>query len=257
MDPRNRFKPSLLKPVGGSNEGGGCRRSSSESDVTGPDVNPAYSIIPGGDLNPSNILSNNQGGSIPNLSGSNAGYTSTPSGLGISSRLRSRGTDKQGPDLEQMHQAIIAEFSDIKLQVMALQNVINSSTIIRQEEIERIYNSFTTRIDDLTNRCIIGRIDFKIHSEIIQLVPNIKRARKAHLNKIGILIDETRRNGVEEDEDNAFLEDDLFADPSIDRLSYPKASTRVKNRKSVTLPWTGFITKLIRMRNSLQKTSEF
>ena len=190
--------------------------------MTGPDVNPAYSIIPGGDLNPSNILSNNQGGSIPNLSGSNAGYTSTPSGLGISSRLRSRGTDKQGPDLERMHQAIIAEFSDIKLQVMAWQNIINRS----------IYNSFTTRIDDLTNRCIIGRIDFKIHSEIIQLVPIIKRARKAHLNKIGILIDETRRNGVEEDEDNAFLEDDLFADPSIDRLPLPEAPNKGEKQKT-------------------------
>ena len=66
-----------------------------------------------------------------------------------------------------MHQAIIAEFSDIKQQVLAWQNVINPPTVIRQEEIERIYNVFTTRIDDLTNRCIIGRIDFKIHSEII------------------------------------------------------------------------------------------
>ena len=200
--------------------------------MTGPDVNPAYSIIPGGDLNPSNILSNNQGGSIPNLSGSNAGYTSTPSGLAISSRLRSRGTVNQGPELERMHQAIIAEFSDIKQQVLAWQNIINRPTVIRQEEIERIYNVFTTRIDDLTNRCIIGRIDFKIHSEIIQLVPIIKRARKAHLNRIGILIDETRRNGVEEDEDNAFLEDDLFADPTIDRPPLPEAPSKGEKQKT-------------------------
>ena len=97
---------------------------------------------------------------------------------------------------------------------------------------------------------IIGRIDFKIHSEIIQLVPIIKRARKAHLNKIRILIDETRRNAVEEDKDNAFLEDDLFTDPSINRLPLPEAPN--KGEKQKTLPWTESTMKLIRMKNSLQ-----
>ena len=84
----------------------------------------------------------------------------------------------------------------------------------------------------MTNKCIIGRIDFKIHSEIIQLVPIIKRARKAHLNKIGVLVDESRRNAVEEDEDNAFLEDDLFADPSADRLSPPEAENKCEKQKT-------------------------
>ena len=52
----------------------------------------------------------------------------------------------------------------------------------------------------------------KIHTDIVQLVPIIKRARRAHLSKLGIQEDETRRNIQDEDEDNAFLEDDLFAD---------------------------------------------
>ena len=136
------------------------------------------------------------------------------------------------PELEWVHQAIITEFTDIKQQVLAWQNIISRPTIIRQEEIERVYNTFTNRIDDLTNRCIIGRIDFKTHSEIIQLVPIIKRARKAHLNKIGILIDETHRNVVEEDEDNAFIENDLFADPSINRPSSLETSNKVEKQKT-------------------------
>ena len=200
--------------------------------MTGPINNPAYNIAPGGDLNPPINITNTQGGKIPNLSGSNAGFTSTPSGLGIRSRLRSRGARERDPELERMHQSIISDFSEIKQQVLAWQNVINRPTIIKKEEIEQIYNTFTTRIDDLANRCIIVRVDFKIHTEIIQLVPIIKRARRAHLNQFGILVDETRRNLVEEDEDNAFLEDDLFAKPVPSEPPSPTESPKGEKQKS-------------------------
>ena len=86
------------------------------------------------------------------MSGSNTGFTSTRSGAGISSRLRSRGATEQGQELERMHHLKISDFSDIKQQVLAWQNIINHPTIIRKEEIERVYNIFTISIDDLTNR---------------------------------------------------------------------------------------------------------
>ena len=72
----------------------------------------------------------------------------------------------------------------------------------------------------------------KIHTEIIQLVPIIKRARRAHLNKIGILVDETRRNLAEEDEDNAFLEDDLFAEPVPSEPPSPAESPKGEKQKA-------------------------
>ena len=104
--------------------------------MTGPINNPAYNIAPEGDLNPPINITNTQGGSIPNFSGSNGGFTSTPSGLGIRSRLRSRGARERDPELERMHQSVISDFSEIKQQVLAWQNMINRPTIIKKEEIE-------------------------------------------------------------------------------------------------------------------------
>ena len=46
------------------------------------------------------------------------------------------------------------------------------------------------------------------------------------------MIDETRQNAVEEDEDNAFLEDDLFADPSINRLLLHEAPNKGEKQKT-------------------------
>ena len=86
-----------------------------------------------------------------------------------------------------MHLSIISNFSNFKQQVLIWQNVINGPTIIR---IRRRLSEFIThsplglmiwQIDAL-----LARVDFKIHTEIVQLFTIIKGARRTPLNKIGI-----------------------------------------------------------------------
>ena len=153
---------------------------------------PIYNIAPGGNNIPANsTLTKTKGGSYPNFSCSDLGFTSTPSGPCISSRLRSRGQTIQPDPSSTLHQQILSEYINIKEQVVAWQNIINRPTVTNKDEIERIFSTLTTKIDNLANRCIMERIDFKVHTDIVQLVPIVKRARRAHLSKLGIQKDET------------------------------------------------------------------
>ena len=144
--------------------GGGRRKSLSESDMIDPSNIPTYNIAPGENNIPaSSTLIKTMGGSYPNLSGSNLGFNSTPSGPGISSRLRSKGQSSQSIPPNILHQQIVSKYIDIKEQVVEWQSIINCPTITNKGEIERILNTFTTKINKLAKRCILERIDSHWH----------------------------------------------------------------------------------------------
>ena len=48
-------------------------------------------------------------------------------------------------------------------------------------------------------------MDFKLHSDIVQLLPIVKRARQVHLRRCGLMDEMEYDETYDEDDDDAFL----------------------------------------------------
>ena len=184
-------------PKGGEpkQKGGNRRRSVSESEAIESTTSPTIPKGPTGDLSFSTSLKIFQGGSYPNLSSSGQGFISTPINEGANTRLGA----KRLP--EQVSDRTIEDYQALKLQIQQWMTLISGDHQTDKPDIERVAQTFITRINNLAQNCLIKKIDFKIYAEVLQLLPVVKKARRTHLRISGIQDDIDYEESQDEDDD--------------------------------------------------------
>ena len=188
-------------PKGGEpkQKGGNRRRSVSESEAIESTTSPTIPNGPNGDLSFSTSLKIFQGGSYPNLSSSGQGFISTPINEGANTRLGA----KRLP--ERVSDRTIEDYQALKLQIQQWMTLISGDHQTDKPDIERVAQTFITRINNLAQNCLIKKIDFKIYAEVLQLLPVVKKARRTHLRISGIQDDIDYEESQDEDDDEIFL----------------------------------------------------
>ena len=152
------------------------RRSLSESEAAELTTCPDTPNGPKGNLNFSSSLRLLQGGSShPNLSCSDQGFISTPISEGANTRLGARRVD------DNLHVRTVEEFHNLQNQIQQWMILISSDHQTDKQDIERVATTFINRINNLAQDCLLKKIDFKVHADILQLLPIIKKARRTHL----------------------------------------------------------------------------
>ena len=180
--------------------GGFRRRSLSESEATELTTCPDTPNGPIGNLNFSSSLRLLQGGSShPNLSCSDQGFISTPISEGANTRLGARRVD------DNLHVRTVEEFHNLQNQIQQWMILISSDHQTDKQDIERVATTFINRINNLAQDCLLKKIDFKVHADILQLLPIIKKARRTHLRISGIPDDIEYEDSQDEEDDNIFL----------------------------------------------------
>ena len=178
--------------------GGLRKRSVSESEAIDLTTKPLDGTNFGNDLNHPLFL-NTRGVSNPDLSSSNSGYITTPLGAGVSTRLISGGRD------EKLYNRVVQEYHTLKNQIFTYQELISDAKPTTKEDVESVFKTFYKRINELAQGCLIRKMDFKLHSDIVQLLPIVKRARQVHLRRCGLEDEVEYEETYDEDDDDAFL----------------------------------------------------
>ena len=160
--------------------GGNRRRSSSESEANDFAINSMSPNGPLGGLNFPSGLKLTQGGSYPNLSGSDMGFISTPITEGANTRLGARRL------VSDVHNRVEDELKNLQTQIDQWMLLISSDRQTDKDDIDHVANNFIARINNLAQGCLRKKVDFKIHADVLQLLPIIKKARRTHLRISGI-----------------------------------------------------------------------
>ena len=154
---------------------------------------------PLGGLNPSTCLKLIQGGSHPNLSGSDMGFISTPITEGANTRLGARRLD------DDVHSRVLEELKNLLTQIDQWMLLISSDRQTDKDDIDHVANNFIARINNLAQGCLRKKVDFKIHADVLQLLPIIKKARRTHLRISGIQDDVAYKDSQDKEDDDIFL----------------------------------------------------
>ena len=221
----DRTKERIKLPLGGFR-----KRSVSESEAIDLTTKPIDGIDSGDDIYHS-LSQLNRGGSNPNLSCSNSGYITTPIGAGVSTRLISKRVD------DKLYNRVVQEYHNLKEQIHTWQDLICCAKPTSKDDVENVFNTFFKRINDLAQGCLVRKIDFKLHSDILQLLPLIKRARQVHLKRCGLQDEVEYDQDYDEDDDEAFLasvpcNDHLTSTPTLeDNVESGRKGEKQKNIK--------------------------
>ena len=189
----DRTKERIKLPLGGLR-----KRSVSESEAIDLTTKPIDGNDSGDEIYHS-LSQLNRGGSNPNLSCSNSGYITTPIGAGVSTRLVSRRVD------EKLYTRVVQEYHNLKEKIHTWQDLISCAKPTSKDDVENVFNTFFKRINDLAQGCLVKKIDFKLHSDILQLLPIIKRERQVHLKRCGLQDEVEYEEDYDEHDDEAFL----------------------------------------------------
>ena len=221
----DRTKERVKLPLGGLR-----KRSVSESEAIDLTTKFIDGIDSGDDIYHS-LSQLNRGGSNPNLSCSNSGYITTRIGAGVSTRLISKRVD------DKLYNRVVQEYHNLKEQIHTWQDLICCAKPTSKDDVENVFNTFFKRINDLAQGCLVRKIDFKLHSDILQLLPIIKRARQVHLKRCGLQDEVEYDQDYDEDDDEAFLasvpcNDHLTSTPTLeDNVESGRKGEKQKNVK--------------------------
>ena len=105
---------------------------------------------------------------------------------------------------EQVSDSTIEDYQALKLQIQQWMTLISGDHQTDKPDIDRVAQTFITRINNLAQNCLIKKIDFKIYAEVLQLLPVVKKARRTHLRITGIQ-DIDYEESQDEDDDEIFL----------------------------------------------------
>ena len=83
--------------------------------------------------------------------------------------------------------------------------LISSDRKTDKDDIDRVANTFIARINNLAQGCLRKKVDFKIHADVLQLLPIIKKARRTHLRISGIQDDFDYEDSHAEEDNEIFL----------------------------------------------------
>ena len=180
-------------------QGGNRRRSLSESEADELTTNPIDPLLSNEGLNLIPLPRLSQGGSHPNLSCSGQGFISTPINEGANTRLGSRRIN------DNLHIRVVEEYQNLQNQIHQWMILISSDRQTDKDDIERVAETFIKRINELDQGCLIKKIDFKVHANILQLLPVVKKARRTHLRISGIPDEIEYENSQDEEDDQIFL----------------------------------------------------
>ena len=205
------------------------KRSMSESEAWDLSTKPNNGIECEDDLNYPLLSNGGRGISNPNLYDSGAGYITTPLGAGVSTRLVSTRVD------EKLFKRVQNEYFNLKDQINTWQGLIGGSNpYTSEEDIESVYNTFDKRISDLARGCLIRKIDFKLHADILQLLPIIKRAKLVHLRRAGLMEKMPDEDDLDDDDedDEAFLSNRVHSEEQT--TSTPRRGENAESESSLS-----------------------
>ena len=97
------------------------------------------------------------------------------------------------------------EYSNLKDQIQTWQGLISGSKPSAKRDVESVFQTFNKRINDLAQGCLMRNIDFKVHADIMQLIPIIRKARQIALKRSGLMNEEEYDHDGDEEDDKAFL----------------------------------------------------
>ena len=102
---------------------------------------------------------------------------------------------------DNLHVQTVEEFHNLQNQIQQWMILISSDHQTDKQDIERVATTFINRINNLAQDCLLKKIDFKVHADILQLLPFIKKARRTHLRISGIPDDIEYEDSQDEEDD--------------------------------------------------------
>ena len=114
------------------------------------------------------------------------------------------------------------EYLNLKDQIQTWQGLISGSNPSTKGDVERVFQTFDKRISDLAEGCLMRNIDFKVHADIVQLLPIIRKARQVHLKRSGLVDKIEYEHDGDDEDDEAFLSTGKPED--TEATSTPKSS---------------------------------
>ena len=106
---------------------------------------------------------------------------------------------------DNLHVRTVEEFHNLQNQIQQWMILISSDHQTDKQDIERVATTFINRINNLAQDCLLKKIDFKVHADILQLLPIIKKARRTHLRISGIPDDIEYEDSQDEEDDQIFF----------------------------------------------------
>ena len=123
---------------------------------------------------------------------------------------------------EKVHKQVVDEYLNPKDQNQTWQGIISGSNPSTKRDVERVFQIFDKRISDLAQGCLMRNIDFKVHADIVQLLPIIRKARQLHLKRSGLIDDVEYEHDGDDEDDEAFLS--IGKPEDTEATSTPKGS---------------------------------